>query len=333
MNSFILSVLIIFSQILPAFSSEETFYYRGSRNDVVVNLEEDFYQNRTVYEDVPVTRVVCNSRVVYRPVCQTYPARRECRPVTVCQQYPMGPVCQTVPQCVIVPGGSYCEQRGFPENYCQNVTTIERRQTQRREFIHRTYAEMEYDFTSVAERGESVDFMMNVGLENDQLTHRAEDSDRRYVILADLEENSYRSNGDWRIDQKLSISAVDQEDFFSLTSQIPVLASTNNGIISFQVAPKHDQVAASLRLFIRTNRGQTFGRELSPSEFYFVNQPTQGRNSLVINLRSILGPYWRYWVNQQVFGSIELSISGTKQILNSNQYNNWRVSTQFSTRL
>jgi len=245
----------------------------------------------------------------------------------------MGPVCQTVPQCVLVPGGSYCEQRGYTENFCQNVVTTERRSREVREFLHKTYADVEYDFYEVTRRGVDVDFSMKVILEEDQITHQAEDLAHQYVILSETRENSFSMGDDWKIEHKLLLNTVRQEDFFGIVSQIPELISSQNGIITFGVGSKHPEVTANIKLHLRTNNGQILTKELLPNEYYFLHQNDEEKTYLKINMQNILGPYWRYWRGQFVVGTLQLNITSNKQILNTHQFDSWGVIEQFNLRL
>ena len=209
---------LIFS--FSIFAATERVTYSGSRSDQQVFLEEDFYQNVTYTEQVPVTRTVCSDVPVTQNYCEWVPGQRVCQTRPICHPTPYGPRCVPTYGCYDTPARQWCRPVTTVQRQCGQRTVYEQVTRTERRYIYRSQAQVSFNFKELPREFSYIEF--DVNLNNDRLSLISNDFGGP-VIMAKLIENNDRRGGQFQ--RRYEVSAISRDRYLSPISQIPALIS------------------------------------------------------------------------------------------------------------
>ena len=293
-------------------AASERVTYRGASAEQSVTLEEDYFQDVTYTETIPVTRTVCQDVPVTQNICEYVPK------TSLWQLSCLLPwsLCANVPSCVWLSCfacRSSLSSVTVVSRQCGNQTHYERITRTERRFQYRSVAQTSLRFDSIPGGYEEISF--DVILEDDQLRFSSF-SPEAPIMVAKLISEQRRGRGSYA--REFQISFIERTDYYAPVSEIPELVDSYRGNLKWRL--NEEAQAANLDVSFRIKHDRT-GHELSLP----VRSPNfYSRGMLSISLSREIGQYWHLWEGRVLWIelTIQRKVNGTvinEEIGNSNQ--------------
>ncbi len=291
------------------FAATERVIYSGSRSDQQVYLEEDYYQNVTYTQQIPVTRNVCTDVPVTQNYCEWVPGQRVCQTRPICHPTPYGPRCVPTYGCYDTPARQWCRPVTTVQRQCGPQTVYEQVTRTERRFMYRSVANLTFSFGEIPREYSYIEF--DVNLINDQISLLSNDFNGP-IIFAKLTSQNQGRRGYYQ--RSYEISSISRERFLAPVSQIPDLITYQNGFTQLQIGQteKASDIKTIITLrHLRTGYSTQFVLRSGELEM------KSNHSILQFSLPSELGRNWNYWRGNIAEMHIKIIRVSADEILNT----------------